>query len=538
VSGTLESRSGVTPQSATEVRRRLVAESLRVGNPAHQARELPAQADPLRECQIELEVDAIRPYEHNPRRQVNPRFAEIKASIQASGVRNPITVTRRPDEAHFIVEAGGNTRLLALQQLWQETGEARFRKLWVLFRPWRSESHVLISHLIENEQRGEMTFWDKANGIASLKTQLETEQGRMLSLRQLEAELQQAGITLSHTTLNYYRYTSERLHVLAEAVTDLTGLDVIRIQPRLNQIRRYALARASLTEDALYAEVLEPVFRQHAELFVQTRSFEPEALCRNCEAALALRLNEPVEQCRKGLDALARPEREMATQDPAGPEGQRREKGKSIDAAGASDAPPADSTTGPESPVESVELDAVNSVYREATAGVPGNMPLPVVPPAIGSDQPGVERRLLIAALERFARVAGIEDCLFPAPAAPWGYTVMALPEANEALMPVLKRRAWWLLALLCDGVDQNLLLTAADHAHALTSGTDMQGAGVVDRMGAPAIDMPFLLWLFDAADEAAAAFRQIMALLIAQRVSAPVAPGQGGRSPACVEYN
>ena len=53
----------------------------------------------------------------------------------------------------FVVEAGGNTRLLAIRQLWAETREPRFHKLGVLFRPWRSESHVLTAHLIENEQR-------------------------------------------------------------------------------------------------------------------------------------------------------------------------------------------------------------------------------------------------------------------------------------------------------------------------------------------------------------------------------------------------
>jgi hypothetical protein len=117
----------VSRPSPIEERRRLVAESLRVGNPSNQARELPLQADPKQDCPIELPVEAIRPYEHNPRRTANARFEEIKASIRACGLRTPLTVTRRPGESHFIVEAGGNTRLLALQQLWAETGESRFQ---------------------------------------------------------------------------------------------------------------------------------------------------------------------------------------------------------------------------------------------------------------------------------------------------------------------------------------------------------------------------------------------------------------------------
>src|SRR4051812_30704512 len=68
-------------QVSIDERRRLVAESLRVGNPGNNARELPAQADPRHDCQIELAVDDIRPYENNPRRTGNAKFAEIKESI-------------------------------------------------------------------------------------------------------------------------------------------------------------------------------------------------------------------------------------------------------------------------------------------------------------------------------------------------------------------------------------------------------------------------------------------------------------------------
>jgi hypothetical protein len=121
-------KASVRPTSI-EQRRRLVAESLQVGNLGNNARDLPVQADPTHDCQIELSVEDIHPYEHNPRRANNTKFNEIKASIRASGLRNPFTVTRRPGESHFVVEAGGNTRLLAIRQLWAETREPRFHKL-------------------------------------------------------------------------------------------------------------------------------------------------------------------------------------------------------------------------------------------------------------------------------------------------------------------------------------------------------------------------------------------------------------------------
>lgn len=293
-------------KTALDERSRRVAESLSVGNPGNNARSLPPQASLRAECQIELGIEEIRPYEHNPRRNRNAKFEDIKESIRAGGLRSPFTVTQRPGETHYIVEAGGNTRLLALRQLWAETKDPRFRRLVVLFRPWRSETQVLTAHLIENEQRGDMSFWDRATGIVALKTRLEAEQGRALTLRPLEEALHGLGLAVNTATLALYLYATERLRALGEVVPDLAGLDVKTLQPRLNALRRYALARAGIEEDALYGEVFEPVFRTMAG------SFSVKATVEGCEVALARRLGEPVEVLRQAISSgAARPERDL-----------------------------------------------------------------------------------------------------------------------------------------------------------------------------------------------------------------------------------
>ncbi len=293
-------------QSSMDERRKLIAASLNVGNPPNNARELPDVADPKFDCQMELAVDTIRSYERNPRRANNAKFVEIKESIRCSGIRNPLTVTRRPGEKHFIVEAGGNTRLLAIQQLWEGTRDPRFAKLTALFRPWRSEAHVLSAHLIENEQRGEMTFWDKANGVVALKARIEDEKSRALSLRQVEEELKAMGFSVNTATLTHYLYATTRLRILGDAVPVLSGLDVKTIQPRLNLMKRYVQVRGGPEEAALYAEVFEPVFRRHAEQYRQNQTFKSPDLCEDCEEALARHLGESIARLRTALDALAR----------------------------------------------------------------------------------------------------------------------------------------------------------------------------------------------------------------------------------------
>ena len=287
-----------------EERRRLVAESLNVGNPANNATQLPEVADPRFECQLNLAVDEIRPYEHNPRRANNAKFEEIKESIRASGIRNPLTVTRRPGERHFIVETGGNTRLVATQQLWAETKDPRFQKITVMFRPWRSESHVLIAHLAENDQRGDLTYWDKANGVMALKAELEAELSRPLPLRQFEEELKQLGLSISRSSLGRFQFATEKLGALGDARAGVTGLDIKNIQPRLNLIKRYAEKRAGLTESDLYARVLNPVFERIAHQYTQSTTFNSVALCEECEQALAESLKEPVTELRMQLNVL------------------------------------------------------------------------------------------------------------------------------------------------------------------------------------------------------------------------------------------
>lgn len=111
-----------------------------------------------------LRVTDIQPYENNPRQAGNPLFDTIKASIRQRGMDAPLKVTRRPGSMHYVVAAGGNPRLLAQLQLWQETADSRFETVPVVIKAWYSESDVLAGHLMENEQRSDLIFWDKARG--------------------------------------------------------------------------------------------------------------------------------------------------------------------------------------------------------------------------------------------------------------------------------------------------------------------------------------------------------------------------------------
>ena len=514
-----------------EERRRLVAESLKVGNPGNRAKDLPEQADPKHDCQIELKLEDIRPYEHNPRRANNTKFAEIKESIRSSGVRNPLTVTRRPGEKHFIVEAGGNTRLLALHQLWEETRDPRFAKVAVIFRPWRSEAHVLTAHLIENEQRGEMTFWDKANGIAVLKGQLEEEKGHALSLRQLEEELKAIGFAVNTATLTHYLYATARLRILGDAVPVLSGREVKTIQPRLNLMKRYAQMRGGTGETALYAGVFDPVFLRHADQYRQNQTFDASDLCQACEEALAQHLGENVARLRMVLDALV--------QSPHA----------SLDAL-------FETVGSALSNVPALRTQALGHA-PDGTAGVssangpPGQFERRAVPRAaaqmtnvLHTDLAALLR--LKESIARFAKLANVAGCMQSWDAAPLGYYVEMLPTPiGEDAQSRLELRAWWLLALVSGQFHPSVRASLPDASRWRRLATkedadDKETPGLIEG-DMPAVmqrDAEFFDWLLDGHDEVAVTFWEIVNLARELRSATPqqievleqpnVTPGNG----------
>ena len=78
---------------------------------------------------LRVEITRIKCYERNPRRSKNPEYDRIKASILMSGMDQPLLITRRPGEKDYVLQAGGNTRLQILKELFETTGKERFRRV-------------------------------------------------------------------------------------------------------------------------------------------------------------------------------------------------------------------------------------------------------------------------------------------------------------------------------------------------------------------------------------------------------------------------
>lgn len=184
-------------------------------------------------------VDRIHYYGKNPRRQQNPEYDRIKASIRDGGLDQPLVLTQQPGMADYVLHSGGNTRLRILKELYEETANERYYWVECVIRPWSQESSVLFAHLRENELRGGLPFIDKAHAVFEAKSLLEAELGTDgLSQRQLEALFRERGFSLSHSTISKMGYAVHTLWpVMPQALNAGLG------RPQIEKIR--SLERAA-----------------------------------------------------------------------------------------------------------------------------------------------------------------------------------------------------------------------------------------------------------------------------------------------------
>lgn len=160
-----------------------------------------------------LGIHEIEPYKHNPRTGPNPLYKEIKASIRADGITNTLTVTRAPNSMRYSPYGGGNTRLQIAKELYEE-GDQRFARLNVVVKKWSGDANVISAHLAENENRGDISFWEKAQGVNAFKIEFDRENGKLLTAGELNKELRQRGINFGIKVIQNFAFSVEYLEPL------------------------------------------------------------------------------------------------------------------------------------------------------------------------------------------------------------------------------------------------------------------------------------------------------------------------------------
>lgn len=247
-----------------------------------------------------VNIADIQTYDRNPRHSRNPEYDRIKDSIRSQGLDQPLVITQRPGVDNYIVYAGGNTRLLVLKELHEETGEARFAHVPCVFRAWHRESDVLLAHLRENDLRGKLTFIDKAQAMCEARRMIAAELGvDNISQTQLETELRQAGYRIHQGLISRMTYAVEvLLPLIPQALAAGMGKHHIGRIRAVERAARTVWQRYSAEGDSAFNAVFEALCRRY-----DGPEWDTELLQGAIETEIAEAAEVSVHTVRVALDA-------------------------------------------------------------------------------------------------------------------------------------------------------------------------------------------------------------------------------------------
>lgn len=414
-----------------------------------------APSDPVISMPMKMDIHQIELYDRNPRHSQNSAYEDIKESVRAQGLKQPLVITRRPGAEHYMLKHGGNTRLTVLKELHAETGDRRFQTADCIFEPWKGETDVLVSHIVENEVRGSLTFIDKARAVREAAAMLEADSGDKLSLRQLSEALRERGFRISAGMISKCFYA---LDTLLQAVP--SALDSGMGKPQIEKLRQLQTGARQVWDNHRLgsAEMFEAEFVE-ALAKVDGEDWSHENAWRSVEVALAQRAGEPLNRIAAELDAVlvvgVRGEDEggQATDSllsalPPSPAPDRLE-----DFGERGSAPTAAPTSTPRSPVD----PAATATARTAAPEAPRAPPAPPVPPfsspapepqrAPAETATGIEqlRERMFDTAHRAAAELGLAPCVARYPQGA-GYLVTQFPPAGfvHGDPNLVQATSWW----------------------------------------------------------------------------------------------
>jgi hypothetical protein len=463
-----------------------IREAMLTPNPTSPAKVRLTFLSDLEDARLELRVEEIEFYDGNPRIDENPNFEMIKESIRETrGIQQKLSVTRRPKHQRYMLARGGNTRLRAIQELWRETGDPCFENTSCVYTVYVSEMELLGAHLIENEARGEMSFFDKAAAISRLRREMEEEDERKLTNREFEFRLGKLGLPTSKTVITYYDFANKWLAGFRKSL----NTPIVReLQPRFNQIQGVA-KKAGIEESAIDLVCKEAIETHAQETDGKT---DASAIASAVELAIARAVDMDVDSFKRLAIALEQfPTLSLADL-----------KQTSLNTPRATDSdqsdpdqknPSADDQTGNEFP-QSTTTNSNNSPPKQSASN--SDQPQPPQSliqrqiPAMGviqkktltlPEQYDIKVANLKKSVESFARMSGTAPFYFGASAMPFGY-FMELPKDPLGTSDADRDRgfAWWLLATISQQLIREVTLEGINDQiesewRRLTEGTDTQ---------------------------------------------------------------
>lgn len=232
-----------------------------------------------------IDVREIDEYAFNPRRIKNNNFEEIKQSIKDIGLQQMFTVSINPKTNRYTITKGGNTRLKVFKELWNDTGNEDYLYIPCVVEEWDEETNktkVVISHLIENEARGELFLVDKAKALLDLELEFRAKIDGKKSPQTLRTfdhkktklfleYLKDNGYSVGETSLLIFRFTATKLAGNLDYYLEqgLGSPNIIKIRSVYNNAKKICVKNKKSEEDfeAKFKVALKKYNRKKEESF-------------------------------------------------------------------------------------------------------------------------------------------------------------------------------------------------------------------------------------------------------------------------------
>lgn len=256
--------------------------------------------DPVIKTRVPVTLDILIAYNRNPRRTRNPLYDEIKESIRNKGLDHPPIVTRKTPADPYMIKKGGNTRLQILNELWKETGDEKFFKFDCDFEPWTSDLDNLVSHMVENEMKGNTLFIERAIAAYEIKIELEANEPKPISTNELSKRITKLGWSIDQSNLGQMLYAHENLFpVIPDAFWRGIGRDTVKKIKKLLETCKTFWESVAQENEGAFDEIWKPVFKAMDGDGFDIDKAEYE-LC----SSMSAKLNSPVLQLRAEVQAI------------------------------------------------------------------------------------------------------------------------------------------------------------------------------------------------------------------------------------------
>ena len=160
-------------------------------------------------------------------------YERLYQSIKEDGVQQPFVVARPPESEHYVLIAGGNTRLEIVRQLHEESGESLFSDINCVVVSWPGICTAKISHLVTNDLLNKASFIERAKAILKfIDGNSDLPIDHTTSDREVSKFFTDHGFPLYRTTYAAMRYAVHFLndYLPLSLASSFSTLDVKHIQ--------------------------------------------------------------------------------------------------------------------------------------------------------------------------------------------------------------------------------------------------------------------------------------------------------------------